>query len=130
MKRPTTGAFDGRESLERRRRWRSSQGLAFALALALPGVALAEAGGEEHIEVPTQRGTTGGENQGTATTVTPTASEASAKGVPDDESRNGRCSGAAGYAQTCYESGPDRSAYEGSGVYSQSHYQLGAGHED
>ena len=130
MKRPMKGAFDSRDSLECRWRWRSSQGLAFALALALPGVALAEAGADEQFEVPTQQGTTDGRAQATPTTSPPTAPEATAKWLPDDDSRSVQCSGGAGYAQTCYESGPDRSAYEGSGSYSQSYYQLGAGHEN
>jgi hypothetical protein len=130
MKRPTNRALDGRESLERRSRWRSMLGLALVLALALPGVALAKARSTQHVEVATQRGTTGGHAQATSTTGRPTAPEAKRKRRPNDESMNARCAGEAGYAQTCYESGPDRSAYGGPGSYSQSHYQLGAGHDD
>ena len=119
MKRPTNGDLDGRESLTRRWRWRSMLGLAFVLALALPGLALAKPGDKQHLEVATQRETKGGQAQATPTTAR-----------PNDESMRARCAGGDGYAQTCYESGPVRSAYGGSGSYSQSYYQLGAGHED
>jgi hypothetical protein len=130
MKRHTNVDLDGRESLERRWRWRSMLDLAFVLALALPGTALAKPGGKQHLEVATQRGTTGGQAQATLTTARPAAPEARRKGLPNHESMSARCAGEAGYKQTCYESGPDRSAYGGSGLYSQSYYQLGAGHED
>jgi hypothetical protein len=130
MKRSTNGNLDGRESLERRWWWRSMRSLAFVLALALQGVALAKPGAKQHVEVAIQRGTTGSQAQATPTTARPTARKARRKGLPNNESMNARCAGETGYAQTCYESGPDRSAYGGPGSYSQSHYQLGAGHDD